>query len=589
MNIYLRMLRLAKPHKYLFLLAMLCMLLVSAAVSAQVYLIKPAMDNIFMLRDSAALKWVPIAIILVFLIKGLAEYGQSFLMTYIGQRAVFNLRNDFFRHIQLQPLAFFNNNSTGALISRITNDINLIQGAISEAVTSVLKDSFTLVGLVFVVFYNDWKLGLISCIIFPFAGFLIARFGQHFRGIATSTQVSVASLTTILQETLSGVRIVKAFGMERHESQRFASENERLFKLVMKSVGVRAFSSSLMELLAGVGMAIVIAYGGYMTMNLRSTPGTIICLTAALMMLYEPIKRLLTVNNTIQQGIVGAKRVFAFMDIKPIICDKNTAANLLPITRDIKFKNVSFSYGELPTLSDINLNIKAGSMIALVGMSGGGKTTLVNLIPRFYDVNAGCIEIDGHDIRDVTLSSLRGQIGIVTQETILFNDSVRNNIAYGDIRKPDSAVIRAAKAANAHNFIIKLPRGYDTIIGEKGVKLSGGERQRISIARALLKDAPIIILDEATSSLDTEAELEIQDALANLVKNRTTLVIAHRLSTVRNADRIIVLKQGEIVEDGAHEELMNMQGEYHRLYNLQFSGNSQHQAASERIQEQNSA
>jgi len=570
MNLYNRLLVLAKPHLMKFIWAMLCMVIVGATTSSLAFLVKPALDDIFMNKDAASLKWIPLAVIVIYLLKGGANYAQTVLMSHIGQRIITDLRNSLYNHIQSQPLSFFTKNPTGTLMSRITNDINLIQGAVSEAVTSILKDTFTLFGLLFVVFYRDWKLALIAMLVFPLTIYPIAEFGRRMRKITTSTQVTLGTLTSLLQETITGSRIVKAFGMEEHENKRFAKENERLFKLTMKSVVIRALSNPLMEFLGGIGIAVIVFYGGYQVINETSTPGTFFSFMTALLMLYEPVKRLTGVNNTVQQGLAGAERVLSILDTVPEIRDKEKAFDLQPISRGIGMESVTFSYENEPVLKNINLEIKAGEMVAFVGMSGGGKTTLVNLIPRFYDLDSGCIRIDGHDIRDVTLRSLRGQIGIVTQQTILFNDTVKNNIAYGDITKGDEDIINAAKAANAHDFIIKLPDGYNTVIGEQGVKLSGGERQRISIARALLKNAPILILDEATSSLDTAAELEVQEALDKLMKDRTTLVIAHRLSTIRNADRIIVLVDGRIVEEGTHDSLMEKEGHYFKLHNLQF-------------------
>jgi subfamily B ATP-binding cassette protein MsbA len=573
MDLYKRLLELSKPHWVKFLFAMLCMAVVGVTTAAAAFLVKPAMDDIFLNRDAVTLKWIPVAVILIYLLKGLGNYGQTIIMSYIGQRVVTDLRNQLYNHILRQPLSFFTKHPTGTLMSRLTSDVGLVQGAVSEAVTSILKDSFSLVGLVFVIFYRDWQLALIAVVIFPLAIYPITTFGRKMRQISSRTQVTVGSLTSLLQETISGNRIVKAFSMEKYENERFAKENERLFKLTMKSVSVRAISSPLMEFLGGIGIASIIIYGGYQVLQGASTPGTFFSFLAALLMLYEPAKRLTNVNNTIQQGLAGAERIFSVIDTVPEIQNREGAVDLPGISREIHISNVSFRYEETFVLKRVNLKIKAGECVAFVGMSGGGKTTLVNLIPRFYDVTEGCILIDGHDIRDVTLESLRAQIGIVTQQTILFNDTARNNIAYGDIRKSDADIMKAAKAANAYDFIMKLPEGYDTLIGEQGVKLSGGERQRVSIARALLKDAPILILDEATSSLDTEAEIEVQDALDQLMKNRTTLVIAHRLSTIRNADRIIVLVDGEIVEEGDHESLLQKKGEYFKLYNMQFRDN----------------
>ncbi len=549
---------------------MFCMLVVGATTSALAFLVKPALDEIFLKKNSDMLMWIPVAVIVIYLTKGVCNYTQTILMSFIGQRVIADLRNNLYRRMQMQSLSFFTKNPTGILMSRITTDVGYVQGAVSEAVTSLLKDSFTLICLVFVIFYRDWQLAIIAMFVFPLTIYPIAKFGGKMRNIATRTQVTMGSLTTLLQETIAGTRIVKAFSMEEYESRRFAKENEHLFKLAMKSVSVSAVSSPFMEFLGGIGIAAIVFYGGYQVINGVSTPGTFFSFLTALIMLYEPVKRLTNVNNTIQQGIAGAERVFSIIDIVPDIKNDADATDLPKISRGIDIKDVTFCYEETPVLKNVNLSIKAGEVVAFVGMSGGGKTTLVNLIPRFYDVSEGQILIDGHDIRHVTIESLRGQIGIVTQQTILFNDTVRNNIAYGNIEKTDEDIVQAAKAANAHDFIMNLPKRYDTVIGEQGAKLSGGERQRMSIARALLKDAPILILDEATSSLDTEAEIEVQDALEYLMKGRTTLIIAHRLSTIRNAHRILVLAKGEIVEEGTHESLLEKRGEYFKFYNMQF-------------------
>lgn len=560
----------AKAYYARLMFAMLCMLIAGALQSAQALLVKPILDDIFLGKNPQALKWIPFAVIGIFLVKGACNYGQTIMMSFIGLRIVTNLRNKLYEQIQKQSLSFFTNHPTGILMSRITNDVVSIQSASSEAVTSLIKDTVTLVSLICVIFYTDWKLAIIAMIVFPLTIYPISRLGKKMRKVATSTQVTMGTLSSLLQETISGTRIVKAFGMEKYENERFAAENERLFKLNMKAVAVNAISHPLMEFLGSLGIAAVIFYGGYNVVHGNSTPGTFFSFLAALLMLYEPVKRLTNVNNTIQQGIAGADRVFSIIDRVPDIDDKPEASQLPPITCGIDVESVTFCYEKTAVLKNITLSIKSGEVVAFVGMSGGGKTTLVNLIPRFYDVTAGRILIDGHDIRDVSMQSLRNQIAIVTQQTILFNDTVRNNIAYGDIDRTETDIINAAKAANAHDFIMKLPQQYDTNIGELGTKLSGGEKQRLSIARALLKDAPILILDEATSSLDTEAEIEVQEALDNLMKGRTTLVIAHRLSTIRNADRIIALVNGKIVEEGNHETLLAKKGEYFRLYNLQF-------------------
>lgn len=570
MILFKRLLHLSKPYLPRFIVAAICMIVVGAMTSAQALLIKPITDGIFVNKNYDMLRWIPFAVIGVFLFKGAATYAQTLIMSYIGLRIVADMRNQLYDHIQRQSLAFFTEYPTGILMSRITNDVNAIENATSEAVTSLIRDTFTIIALVGVILYMDWKLALIALVVFPVTVYPISIFGRKMRKYTTSQQVTMGDLTSLLQETISGTRIVKAFSMEKYESKRFAKENERLFRLHMKVVSIQALSHPVMEFLASLGLAAVIFYGGYNVLHGHTTLGTLGTFLAAAMMLYEPVKRLTNVNNSINRGIAGAERVFSIIDRVPDIKDEPGAVMLPPVSKGIDIQQVDFRYEATPVLKNIHLTIKAGEVVAFVGMSGGGKTSLVNLIPRFYDVTAGRILIDGHDIRNVTLGSLRGQIGIVTQQTILFNDTVRNNIAYGDIERTEEDIQNAAKAANAHDFILKLPQGYDSNIGELGTKLSGGEKQRISIARAILKNAPILILDEATSSLDTEAEIEVQDALDNLMKGRTTLVIAHRLSTIRNADRIVALVNGEIVEEGNHEELMAKKGEYYRLHQLQF-------------------
>lgn len=573
MELFKRLLKMSREYYWRFIFASILMVIVSALQSALPLISKPAIDEIFMNKDMEALKWIPFAVIGIFLLRGICDYGRAVLMGSIGLNIVKNLRNKLYEQIQKQSLSFFADHPTGLLMSRITNDVQSVQAATSEAITSLIKDSFMLIGLVGVIFYTDWRMALIAMVVFPLTIYPLSKFGKKVRKVTKSTQMTMGTLSSLLQETISGTRIVKAFCMEKYENERFAAENKRLLKYNMKYVSVHAMSTPVMDFLAGLGIAAIIFYGGYNVIHGHSTPGTFFSFLAALFMLYEPIKRLTNVNNTINQGIAGAERIFSIIDRDPDIEDKPNARELPPITQGIDIQNVTFCYDTVPVLKNINLHIKTGEVVAFVGMSGGGKTSLVNLIPRFYDVTSGRILIDGTDIRDVTLHSLRGQIAIVTQQTILFNDTVKRNIAYGDIDRTDEEILAAAKAANAHNFIIRLPQGYESNIGELGTKISGGEKQRISIARALLKNSPILILDEATSSLDTEAEIEVQEALDNLMKGRTTLVIAHRLSTIRNADRIIVLVNGEIAEEGTHEKLLSKKDEYYRLYNLQFKEN----------------
>ena len=549
---------------------MVCMSMVALTTSAIAYLVKPLLDEVFIARDMSKLHVIPSLVVIVYIFKGLFFFGQSYLMSYVGISIINSLRVKLYAHIQTLSLSFFHKNTTGTLISRITNDVSNIQSAVSNVITGAVMDVFTIIGLVFVIFYRDWKLAIFGMLVIPMAIYPLFYFGRKLRVLSRDSQISMANLTGILHETFQGVRIVKAFNMEKYETARFARECKRLLKLFMGTVMARSISSPLMEVIGGLCVAGIIWYGGYSVIKGHSTPGSFISFLTALLMVYEPIKRMTRMNEAVQQGIAAAERVFTILDIEPEIKNKEEAMVLPPITREIEFRDVYFAYEDEDVLKGISLTVKAGDILAIVGVSGGGKTTLVNLIPRFHDVRQGAVFIDGHDLRDVTMESLRAQMAVVSQRVILFNDTARNNIAYGSLERSREEIEAAAKAAYAYNFITAMPKGFETVIGERGVRLSGGERQRLAISRALLKNAPILILDEATSSLDTESELAVQKALENLMRGRTTFVIAHRLSTVRNADRIIVISGGRIVEDGNHEKLMALNGEYRRLYDMQF-------------------
>lgn len=570
MKNYLRLFQFLKPYIWPhFTLAILCMIGFGATDGALPFLVQHVFDDVFQRKDVTVLSYLPFLIIGIFLFRGLMNFGQNYLNEYVGLRIINDVRNALNRHFQSLSVSFFHRNPTGTLMARVNSDVGLLRFAITDAVASFLKDSVSLAVLIVVAFLKDPVLAAIAFVVFPASVLPVMRLSKKIKRFTKRGQIRTGALAALLQESIQGNRIVKAFGMEHYEDQRFREENWRVFKQSLRASRIRAFVAPSMELLASLGIGGVVWYGGWSVIAGGRTQGEFMAFMAAMFLMYQPFKGLTRTYSAVHQGMAGAERVFEILDEIPEIQDRPGAKELTRFSHAIEFHNVDFAYGETPVLKNINLKIERGQMVALVGMSGVGKSTLVDLIPRFYDVQSGRITLDGHDIRDLTVRSLRAQIGIVAQHTFLFNDTVRNNIAYGDPGRSLDDVIAAAKAAHAHEFICALPRGYDSVIGELGMQLSGGQRQRLAIARAVLKNAPILILDEATSSLDAESERLVQEALENLMTTRTTIVIAHRLSTIRRADRILVMVDGTIAEEGTHEELLAKNGEYSRLYALQ--------------------
>ena len=558
-------------HWKKLVLAMGCMVVVAAATSASAYLVKPMLDDIFINRDRTKLLLIPGAAILVFFLKGAGTYGQGYLMKYVGEDVIKQFRISLYERIIDLPLSFFHAEKTGVLMSRITNDVNIVRGMVSTAVTSLLRDAFTVVGLTGVVLYMDWKLAIGAFVVLPAAFYPIVVFGRRVRRFSTGCQEAMADLNVFLHETFSGTKVVKIFTLEDFEKQRFRQKAQALFRLEMKATIAKSLSSPVMEFLGGIGIAFIIWFGGSRVISGASTPGTFFSFLTAVMMLYDPVKKLSNLNNTVQEGIAALTRIFEVIERPSEIEDPSAPAQLTGTSAGVIFERVFFAYNpdEAPVLRDVSLKVGPGEVLALVGMSGGGKTSLVNLVPRFYDATQGRVLVNGQDVRDLSLKDLRRQISIVTQEPILFNETVRENIRYGRLDATDDAIEQAAKAAYAHGFITGFSKGYDTPIGELGSRLSGGEKQRLCIARAMIKDAPILILDEATSALDAEAEAVVQKALSNLMQGRTTLVIAHRLSTIDHADRIALLKDGRVMEQGTHGALMALGGAYFKLQTMQ--------------------
>src|SRR6516165_9954611 len=562
-----------RPHAKSIVVAFVLMGLAAGSTAGRAWLMEPVLDRIFVAREGSLLLLIAGGALVLAIVKGLADYGEAVLMTRVGQRVIADVQIALFARLMRADLAYFHANPTGTLISRFTSDAALLRGAAANVLGGIGKDAVTVVFLVGVMFYQDWLLALISFFVFPMAIHPIVGIGRRIRRVAANTQAEIGQLTTLLSQTFQGARHVKAYGMEAYEERRATGLFERLFALIDRGARTRSRASPMMETLGGVAIAIVILYGGHQVISGASTPGALFSFITALLLAYQPMKSLANLNASLQEGLAAAQRIFEVLDIEPTIRDRPGARPLRIAGGEIRFSNVRFSYVPGAVAIDgVSLTIPAGRTVALVGPSGAGKSTILNLIPRFFDVGMGSITIDGQDVRTVTLASLRGAIALVAQEVSLFDDTVRANIAYGRSGASTAEIEAAARAADAEAFIRELPQGYDTVVGEHGVRLSGGQRQRIAMARAMLKDAPILLLDEATSALDSESERQVQAALNALIRGRTTLVIAHRLSTVLGADLIYVVDRGHIVERGRHAELIARDGLYARLHAMQFAG-----------------
>ncbi len=566
-----RMLGYLRRYLFPYIVLLAATMLVLSATNGSIPFIAKSMINQLSRTGSVVrMRELSFAILAIIIVRALASFGSDYVSAYVAQKIVLDLRSELNDKLQRMSLSYFNRTPTGVMVSRVINDVGLLAQGATGGVFSIFGDGASLIALIGAAIYLDWKLALIALVVFPLAVGPVAQISKKMRQMTKSAQKQLSGLNVLLQETFQGNRVVKAFGMEDYERRRFNAELRRLFRIYMRVARIKAFTSPMIEVLAAFAIVAVLWYGTTSVISGARTPGEFGAFFAAMLLVYEPFKRLTRTNNTIQQALGAAERVFDMMDQSSDVPDDPNGVALVAGSHSIAFENVSFRYGRDWVLRDINLAIPAGNVVALVGMSGGGKSTLADLIPRFYDVQEGRVTIDGIDVRKIRLASLRSQIGLVTQHTFLFNDTIRANIAYGSTDRNFERIVQAATLANAHDFIMRLPKQYDTVVGELGVRLSGGERQRIAIARALLKDAPILILDEATSSLDSEAERSVQEALEHLMENRTTLVIAHRLSTVRRADRIVVIVHGRIVEEGTHDELFARGQAYRKLYDLQF-------------------
>ena len=565
-----RLIQYTKPYWWRIVIAALASMAVGGMDGAFAYYIAPLLKKIFQSQDMSVFKFLPLGIIAIFSLRGVCRYLNDFFMRTATQLVVQDVRNQLYSRNMIMGLRFFSSQTTGTLMSRVLNDVTVMQEGMISIIVGIFRDGISATALLGVIFYRNWQLAIISILVIPLAVYPAQRIGKRLKGISRQSQEKMGDISSILQETFSGIKVIKAFSLEQRSIEKFRATNLGYYVNMRKAIKYSNLSSPMMEFITSLGIAAVVWFGGSQVMSGQMSAAEFFSFITAMALVYTPIKRLNSAYNDFQRCLGAAERVFEIIDQNPEIVDAPAARSLERVEGNVDFRDVSFRFGDTDVLRNITLSARRGDVVALVGPSGGGKTTLVSLIPRFYDVSEGTVLVDGHDVRTTRLDSLMAQIALVDQETTLFNDTLANNIRYGKPGASDQEVEAAARAAFAHDFIVEMPEGYATTIGDRGVRLSGGQRQRLCIARALLKDAPILILDEATSALDTESEQMVQGALNNLMQNRTTFVIAHRLSTILNADRILVLDKGEIVEQGSHDELVARDGLYNKLYSMQF-------------------
>ena len=570
MTLYLRILSYIKPYMHRLIFAMFCTIMAAAGNLYIPWIIKDMIDEVLADKNGTMLNWIAASIIAIFVVRGLFWYGQNYLMSYVGQSVIIDIRAAVFKKLQRLSVSFYDKNKTGTIMSYVTNDVNALQSAMVENTIEMITEGFILIGSVVAMIYLDWRLTLFTVCTFPVVLWFMEFFGKKIRKTGGRIQECTADITSVLQESVASARVIKSFVREDYEVDRFDVENRANFRANMKNAQLMATLTPVVELVAAIGVTMIIWYGGNNVINGTITAGSLVAFLTYAVNISNPIKRLTRVIGNIQKALAAAQRVFMIIDMPEEIAESRDAKQLPEVSGKVEFQNVSFAYDDKGNvITDLSFSVKPGEVIAIVGPSGAGKSTIANLLPRFYDVNKGDIKIDGHSVREVTLDSLREQVGIVPQETMLFNGSVYNNILYGRLDATKEEIEAAAKAANAHDFIMQLTDGYETKLGDRGVNLSGGQRQRIAIARAILKNPRILILDEATSALDTESERVVQEALDRLMVGRTSFVIAHRLSTVKNADKILVLEKGNLVESGTHDELLALDGLYAHLYKIQ--------------------